>query len=233
MSNITTRKPSVKLVHGKATTTSLIVAKSFAKLHKNVLRIIQNMECSPEFKRLNFEPVEYTDAHGQKQPMYTITRDGFAFLASGFTGKEAAQWKEKFIEAFNQLEQYALEKAAAKRAPKALPPPKLALPSITGERQTRINKRAWELAQGAYNTYRTRMMEDIFVRDGNTKPEDWPNEWTPLETHKDVLEGIFVAARMMEAQANSLHIKGRHLAQMVGEDYVKATAKYRPDSKKS
>jgi len=25
--------------------------------------------------------------------MYQITRDGFAFLAMGFTGHEAAQWK--------------------------------------------------------------------------------------------------------------------------------------------
>lgn len=34
----------------------------------------------------------------------TITRDGFVFLAMGFTGKEAAQWKEAYIEAFNAME---------------------------------------------------------------------------------------------------------------------------------
>jgi len=118
------RKPSVKLVHGRATTTSVKIAESFGKLHKNVLRAIENLECSPEFNRLNFEPIEYTDAAGRKYPMYNITRDGFAFLASGFTGKEAAHWKERFIEAFNHLEQKVLEKATAKQIPKAVTTPK-------------------------------------------------------------------------------------------------------------
>lgn len=117
MTNITTRKPSVKLVHGQAITTSLKVAESFGKRHDNVLRTITNLECSPEFTALNFEASEYTDRTGRKLPMYTITRDGFAFLASGFTGKEAAQWKEKYIAAFNELERRALEKATSKRLP--------------------------------------------------------------------------------------------------------------------
>lgn len=123
------RKPSVKLVHGQATATSLKIAESFGKRHDNVLRTIKNMECSPEFRALNFEAGEYTDVTGVKRPMYTITRDGFAFLASGFTGKEAAQWKEKYIAAFNELERRALEKVAAKAAPKALAPPAKALPA--------------------------------------------------------------------------------------------------------
>lgn len=129
-----TRKPSVKLVHGQAVTTSLKVADTFGKRHTDVLRTIRNLECSPEFTERNFAPSEYTDVTGRKLPMYTITRDGFAFLASGFTGKEAAQWKEKYIAAFNELERRALDKAAARRlpkpaAPKALPPPPKALPA--------------------------------------------------------------------------------------------------------
>lgn len=36
--------------------------------------------------------------------MYEITRDGFVFLCMGFTGSAAAQWKEKYIAAFNQME---------------------------------------------------------------------------------------------------------------------------------
>jgi len=123
------RKPSVKLVHGQAITTSLKIAEVFGKRHDVVLRTIRELECTPEFNARNFVGVEYTDAHNQKRPMYTITRDGFAFLASGFTGKEAAQWKEKYIAAFNELERRALEKAAAKAAPKALPPPAKALPA--------------------------------------------------------------------------------------------------------
>jgi len=132
MSNIATRKPSVKLVGGHATTTSLKVAESFGKRHDLVLRTIRSLECSEEFRLRNFAESSYTSAQNKALPMYTITRDGFAFLASGFTGKEAAQWKERYIEAFNKLEQHALEKAANKRAPKALPPAKKSLSALPG-----------------------------------------------------------------------------------------------------
>lgn len=89
---------------GNLWTTSLEVAKRFGKLHKNVLRAVENLECSAEFSRLNFEPRDYIDERGKQQSCYEITRDGFSFLAMGFTGKEAATWKEKFIAAFNQME---------------------------------------------------------------------------------------------------------------------------------
>ena len=85
-------------------TTSLIVARAFEKEHFNVLRDIEKLECSETFNALNFEAVEYKDAKGEMRPAYRLTRDGFAFLAMGFTGKKAAAWKEKFLEAFNAME---------------------------------------------------------------------------------------------------------------------------------
>ena len=43
---------------------------------------------------------------GQAQDRYyNITRDGFTFLAMGYTGKKAAEFKEKYIAAFNAMEQ--------------------------------------------------------------------------------------------------------------------------------
>lgn len=115
------QKPSVKLIDGKPTTTSLQVAKFFRKEHYRVLRAIKNLNCSPEFSAANFGVVEYVDAKGEKRQEYTITKDGFMFLAMGFTGKEAAIWKEKFIEAFNALERRVIEKLKTGRAIKALP----------------------------------------------------------------------------------------------------------------
>lgn len=95
----------VQIDDGKMFTTSLIVAELFEKEHKNVLRDIENLECSPEFHQLNFEHTPYVHPqNGQTYPAYRITRDGFAFLAMGFTGKKAAAWKEKFLEAFNAME---------------------------------------------------------------------------------------------------------------------------------
>lgn len=36
---------------------------------------------------------------------YELTRDGFCLLVMGFTGQKALEWKLKYIEAFNQMEQ--------------------------------------------------------------------------------------------------------------------------------
>ena len=94
----------VEIDDGKMFTTSLIVAEAFEKEHFNVLRDIEKLECSEKFNALNFEAVEYKDAKGEMRPAYRLTRDGFAFLAMGFTGKKAAAWKEKFLEAFNAME---------------------------------------------------------------------------------------------------------------------------------
>lgn len=95
---------AVTLEDGRPTTTSLVVAEVFGKEHKLVLRAIRQLDCSPEFNGCNFAPVEYMDEKGEMRPMYRMTRDGFTFLCMGFTGKEAARWKEAYIAAFNRME---------------------------------------------------------------------------------------------------------------------------------
>ena len=97
-------QPEITIVNGQAVTSSLAVADYFTKRHDDVLKKIRSLECSPEFNARNFAAVEYTDAKGERRPAYQITRDGFAFLAMGFTGKRAAQFKEAYITAFNQME---------------------------------------------------------------------------------------------------------------------------------
>ncbi len=98
-------QPEITIVNGQAVTSSLAVADYFTKRHDDVLKKIRSLECSPEFTARNFAESEYTDATGRTLPCYQITRDGFAFLAMGFTGKRAAQFKESYITAFNQMEQ--------------------------------------------------------------------------------------------------------------------------------
>lgn len=90
--------------HGKDVTTSLIIAQTFGKNHKDVLRDIESMACSEEFNRRNFALISYPDKYGRSQPMYEITKDGFSFLAMGYTGEKAAKFKEDFINEFNKRE---------------------------------------------------------------------------------------------------------------------------------
>ena len=101
-------------------TTSLAVAQAFGKEHKNVLRYIQNLECSSKFRELNFELSSYTSKTGngtiREYPAYRLTRDGFAILAMGFNGQKAVAWKERFLEAFNAMEAALLKQQRQKEA---------------------------------------------------------------------------------------------------------------------
>jgi len=94
----------ITTTNGQPMTTSLVIAEKFGKRHTDVLRSIANLECSDDFSQRNFASADYLDVQGKPRQMFNITRDGFSFLAMGFTGKKAAEWKEKFITAFNTME---------------------------------------------------------------------------------------------------------------------------------
>lgn len=85
---------------------SLMVAMVFNKRHDNVLRDIQNLDCSDDFRLLNFEESKYTNDQGKKHPCVNMTRDGFVFLVMGYRGKKAAQFKEAYIKRFNEMEEF-------------------------------------------------------------------------------------------------------------------------------
>nr|DAI12876.1 MAG TPA: regulatory protein [Caudoviricetes sp.] len=80
------------------------IAEHFCKEHKVVLRAIREIlleqNCANEF----FHKESYS-YNGRRLPMYLMNRDGFSLLAMGFTGKKALQWKLKYIEAFNEMEE--------------------------------------------------------------------------------------------------------------------------------
>lgn len=92
---------------GRQTTTSKIVADVFGKTHRDVLRIIDGMHCSEEFRSGNFSASSYTSPQNKVMPCIEMTRDGFCFLAMGFNGAAAGKWKESFLKAFNELESAA------------------------------------------------------------------------------------------------------------------------------
>lgn len=96
---------SIKIdrINGKLTTTSKNVSEVFGKEHKNVLRDIEKLECSEEFRQLNFELSSYTNGQNKSHKMYIMTQDGWSFLVMGFTGEKAASWKEKYIAEFRRM----------------------------------------------------------------------------------------------------------------------------------
>lgn len=94
----------LRIENGQVGVSSKVIADSFGKIHRDVLRAIDGLECSKEFRLRNFAHSQYVSSQGKTLPCVQMTRDGFCFLAMGFTGANAAIWKEAFIDAFNQLE---------------------------------------------------------------------------------------------------------------------------------
>ena len=90
---------------GNAITTSYLIANKFNKRHGDVLRAIDNMHCSDDFRQRNFAPVENQLVGSAKERYFLINRSGFAFLVMGFTGKNAAAFKEEYITAFDRMEE--------------------------------------------------------------------------------------------------------------------------------
>lgn len=94
----------------QAVTTSRNISETFHKKHHHVLEKIRNLDCSKEFWLSNFRESNYTDSRNKKQIEYLVTKDGFSFLVMGFNGKKAAEFKEAYIEKFNQMEEVLKEK---------------------------------------------------------------------------------------------------------------------------
>lgn len=95
----------VTVENDQVVTTSLRVAEHFGKRHCEVLRLINTLECSDLFRARNFALSYYERKNGnitRSYPMYYLTRDGFTFLAMGFTGKVAARFKEAFNQRIRQ-----------------------------------------------------------------------------------------------------------------------------------
>lgn len=95
-------------------TDSLKVAEYFRKEHYNVLRDVKELECSKEFRLLNFEGSNYKNEQNHKQPKINMTFDGFMFLAMGYRGKRAAALKEAYISEFNRMRSFIQQLTEAK-----------------------------------------------------------------------------------------------------------------------
>lgn len=90
---------------GKVFTDSKAVSDVFSKDHSGNGGVISIIEKMPKyFRDSNFTESRYTSLQGKQHKCYNMTRDGMSMLVMGFTGKEAFDWKAKFIEAFNTME---------------------------------------------------------------------------------------------------------------------------------
>ena len=94
--------------HQQPVVSSLQVAESFEKQHKNVIQSIENLVAENSAAKSLFYETTY-ESRGKRYPMYLMNRDGFSLLVMGFTGKSALDWKLRYIQAFNEMEKQLKE----------------------------------------------------------------------------------------------------------------------------
>ena len=103
---------ALKNINGKdvPAVTSLQVAESFEKEHKNVLRDIEAIlpQVPEKFVKLNFELYEYPIETGigtRTAKAYLLSKDAFTLLTMGYTGEKAMAFKIAYIARFNEMEE--------------------------------------------------------------------------------------------------------------------------------
>lgn len=91
---------------GKILVSSRDVAEKFGKRHDHVIRDIDKLiSDSPNLGSEMFIETTYVNERGKIYRCFDMNRDGFSLISMGFTGKKALEWKLKYIDAFNQMEE--------------------------------------------------------------------------------------------------------------------------------
>lgn len=148
--------PAVTIYNGIPTVLSTNIADVFGKRHDHVLRDIESiLKTTPEERLNNFIKIDIEKPANLgngvvKYRAYALTKEGFTFLAMGFTGTKAAQFKWAYIDEFKRMEE-------ALRNP---PKPEY----ITVEHRWAIQKAVGRKARGQSVNYQTvyRALKDQF-----------------------------------------------------------------------
>ena len=90
---------------GRILASSRDVAEKFGKRNPDVNRAIENLIVQNCTVRNMFVKTSYISSRGRDENEYLMDRDGFSLLVMGFTGSKALEWKLKYIDAFNKMEE--------------------------------------------------------------------------------------------------------------------------------
>ena len=94
----------VSINNNQVVVSSRQVADNFGKDHKHVLEGVRTI-LAAENSATKFFRQSTFENRGKQYPEYLMNRDGFSLLVMGFTGEKALEWKVKYINAFNAMEQ--------------------------------------------------------------------------------------------------------------------------------
>ena len=173
---------------------SLDVAETFEKRHADVLRDIEKLECSQEFRERNFALSSYKSVQNKSLPMYYITKDGFVLLVMGYTGIKAMRFKEAYIKQFNAMEKLLRNKLIEREKGIAV---RQALTKAI--QQSAENDR---MHGYAYSTYTNCIYKAIFGMNANQLREKYGID------KKDNLRDYFSAEELKAVQSMEMLVSG-------------------------
>lgn len=190
---IETRKLSKREVN---VTTSLDVAETFGKLHKDVLesiREISNALSTAEFSALFYEDT-YKASNGKSNPMYFMNRDGFTLLVMGYTGEKAMRFKLAYINQFNAMEELLKGKLIEREKGIAVRQALTKAIDVSGENERMHNH--------AYSTYTNMVYKVVFGKNANQLREEYGI------TKKENLREYFSAEELAKVQSIEMVVSG-------------------------
>lgn len=138
-------KDLVIMKNQQAVTTSLQVAENFGKRHSDVLESVKNLVTENSVAKYFSEG--FYENRGKEYPLYYMNRDGFTLLAMSFTGKAALQFKLKYIEAFNQMEDHIKQQPQIPDTPRGLALLALAANEEASKRIDEIDERLVDIEE--------------------------------------------------------------------------------------
>lgn len=174
--------------------TSIDIAETFGKRHSDVLRDIDNLECSEEFTERNFALSSYKDSSGKSNRMYHITKDGFTILAMGYTGEKAIKFKENYILQFNAMKKLLKGKFVERQ--KGITVRHIVTDAIKNSKE---NER---MHGHAYSTYTNVIYKSLFGKDA----KQLRNEFGILKS--DNLRDCFTQEELQAIQSKEMLVSG-------------------------
>lgn len=173
---------------------SLDIAETFGKEHRRVLQDIRELACSEEFRVHHFVQSEYINHQNHKQPMYLLTKDGFALLVMGYTSEKAMQFKEAYIKQFNAMEELLKGKIIEREKGIAV------RQSLTKAiQQSNENER---MHGHAYSTYTDIVYKAVFGKNAKQLREEYGI------TKKDNLRDCFGVEDLAKVQSVEMIVSG-------------------------
>lgn len=134
----------------QAVTSSLNVAENFEKEHRVVLKAIDDLKegLAQKYADLFWEDIYIHPQNKQPYRVVYMNRDGFTLAVLGFNNtKRVLEFKLKYIDAFNQMEEHIKQQMQIPNTPRGLAKLALAANEETNERVDELDNRVADLEE--------------------------------------------------------------------------------------